>query len=708
MNPQKQATKKFVEYWTFNRPGSEKSGCQQYWNMLLGELLGMGDLASGIRYEVPVKLPTTNHQLPTTKYLDAWIPSTRVLIEQKSRGVKLDAPQPGHDNMTPFEQAKFYDDHRPFDEKARWIITCNFDEIWIYDQTKPLDPPEKITLANLPKEVHRLSFLVNTEVKKVAKRELEISVRAGKIVGTLYDALLKQYAEPESPETLKALNKLCVRLVFCFYAEDADIFDKNIFQKLVTATAAVDLRRKLLTLFQVLDTPTDKRDKYLEPELAAFPYTNGGLYKDATEDEIPPMTEEIKKLLISSSDFDWNGINTTIFGALFESTLNPETRRAGGMVYTSSENIHKQIDPLFLNDLEQRFEEIIGRARTPAAPLSKEQRKKLLELQDYIASLLFLDPASGSGNFLTETYTSLRRLENKIIAAIQGDQPELDLGLRVKVSINQFHGIEINDFAVTVAKTAMWITEAKMARETADILHRDADFLPLKDYDGIVEGNALRMDWATLLRRTGQVPEARFNYIIGNPPFVGYSNQTEGQKSDMMSVYVDEKGKPYKTAGKIDYVAAWYRKACDLIHGSPTRAAFVSTNSITQGEQVAAVWKSLVERFSLEIDFAWRTFRWDNDSFEKAHVHCVIIGFHCADSAAKRTQSGHKKIFDGDGVIEAKRINAYLVDADDVWVESRSKPIREVPEIRSGGKPVEGGHLIFTENEKREFLKLGS
>ena len=191
VNPQKQTAKKFVEYWTFNRPGSEKSGCQQYWNMLLGELLGMSDLASGIRYEVPVKLPTTNHQLPTTKYLDAWIPSTRVLIEQKSRGVKLDAPQPGHDNMTPFEQAKFYDDHRPFDEKARWIVTCNFDEIWIYDQTKPLDPPEKITLGSLPKEVHRLAFLVNNEVKKMDRRELEISVQAGKIVGTLYDALLR-------------------------------------------------------------------------------------------------------------------------------------------------------------------------------------------------------------------------------------------------------------------------------------------------------------------------------------------------------------------------------------------------------------------------------------------------------------------------------------------------------------------------------------
>ena len=905
INPQKQAARKFVEYWTFNRPGSEKSGCQQYWNMLLGELLGMDDLASGIRYEVPVQVPTApgaKHQAPSTKYLDAWIPSTRVLIEQKSRGVKLDAPQPGHDDMTPFEQAKFYDDHRPFDEKARWIVTCNFDEIWIYDQAKPLAEPEKIALGSLPKEVHRLAFLVNSEVKKVARRELEISVQAGKIVGTLYDALLKQYAEPDSPETLKALNKLCVRLVFCFYAEDADIFDKNVFQKLVAATPAASLRITLLRLFQVLDTPLDKRDKYLEPELAAFPYTNGGLYKDATEDEIPPMTEEIKKLLVSSSDFDWNGINTTIFGALFESTLNPETRRAGGMVYTSSENIHKQIDPLFLNDLERRFEEVVGgsavsskppyragdvdgRAVSTRPPLSKAQRKELLELQDYIASLLFLDPASGSGNFLTETYTSLRRLENRIIAAIQGDQPELDLGLRVKVSINQFHGIEINDFAVTVAKTAMWITEAKMARETAEILHRDADFLPLKDYDGIVEGNALRMDWNEVKRTaavkndiaitvidtpvdfrsakvhlldlkrnhtvvenadgvrfrfTNQVMKALsdkardqsvgktahwaavgnierlckasvalwtekprngstdilhyekhgaafsfggsnyiakitskaypgedgvvtysveaisvennfargiadaiskkqhldpsdesrilnfveavkgaakpYSYIIGNPPFVGASMMTAEQKKEAVEIF----GKG-RRVNSIDYVGAWYCKAAELMQGSGTKAAFVSTNSITQGEQVAALWGKLLGEYGVEIDFAWRTFRWDNESFDKAHVHCVIIGFHCCgghgvtalpsvgNSVLSRGRAvalrPPKTIFDEKGNRhEVQNINPYLVDAPNIVIESRGNALCDVPKMTYGNKPSDGGNLILSQEERDELL----
>ena len=687
-NSQKQSARKFVEYWLFNRPGSERSGCQQYWNMLLGEVLGMGDMANSIRYEVPVTLSDS------TKYLDAWIPSTRVLIEQKSRGIKLDAIQSGHDDMTPFEQAKFYDDHRPFDEKARWIITCNFDEIWVYDQAQPLNPPEKILLVNLPKEIHRLSFLVNDEVKKMDHRELEISVQAGKIVGTLYDALLKRYAEPESSETLKALNKLCVRLVFCLYAEDAEIFEKNLFRKLVAATDPAHLRRALLTMFNSLDTPVEKRDRYLEPEYAAFPYANGGLFRCATESEIPPLTDEIRTLLLDASNFDWSGISPTIFGALFESTLNPATRRSGGMVYTSVENIHKVIDPLFLDDLEARFK--------AACELKVKgvKDKRLLSLQDEMASLTILDPACGSGNFLTETFLSFRRLENRIIAELQRGQAELDLGLRVKVSINQFHGIEINDFAVTVAKTAMWISEAKMLKETSEILHRDPMYLPLKDYDGVVEGNALRMDWQALLHRTGSVPEARFNYIIGNPPFVGYSNQSSEQKDDMLSLYVDERGKPYKTAGKIDYVSGWYWKAAMLMRGTSIRAAFVSTNSITQGEQVAAVWKPLMERFGLEIDFAWRTFRWDSEASEKAHVHCVIISFGDSKTGDKRT----KMIFDGDKRIEAKHINGYLMDGPDVWVESRTKPLCDVPEIFRGCQPTDDGNLIFSDDEYTDLI----
>ena len=496
----KEAAKKFREHWLLSTD-SEVGGYQKYWISLLGDVLGEKDVLSRISFQLPVPMAGT------TKFLDAWIPETKVLIEHKKRGVKLDAPQSGHNGMTPYEQAVEYDNARPYADKARWIVTCNFDEIWIYDRARPLDPPETVALGDLPNEVHRLAFLVNRKVSKVDAKELEISVQAGRIVAKLYDALLRQY-ESDSPETLASLNRLCVRLVFCLYAEDADIFPKNAFRNLVKATPVEFLRRQLLRLFQTLDTPPEKRDRYLEAELAVFPYTNGGLFAGASESEIPPLTEEIARLLDGSSGFDWRGISPTIFGALFESTLNPQTRRAGGMVYTSVENIHKVIDPLFMDGLKERVDGILGTTeyteytekRSSVSSVSSVVKKKLLALQDEMASLTFLDPACGSGNFLTETYLSMRRLENRIIAALQGGQGEFDLGegIGAKVSIRQFKGIEINDFAVSVAKTAMWIAEAQMHAETCEILHSEPDFLPLKEYDGIVQGNALRMDWGRL------------------------------------------------------------------------------------------------------------------------------------------------------------------------------------------------------------------
>jgi hypothetical protein len=693
---QKQSARKFVEYWTFQR-GSEKGEDQQFWNSLLGEVLGLEDVKSHVQYQVPVPMKGT------TKFLDAWIPETRVLIEHKSRGVNLDAPQAGHNGLTPYEQAVEYDNARSFDEKAHWIVTCNFDEFSIYDRAKPLAPPLTLKLANLPKEAYRLNFLVNPKEKAI-DRELEISVQAGRIVGELYDAFLKQYGNSDAT-TLAALNRLCVRLVFCLYAEDAEIFPKDCFRRLVEASDARRLRSDLQRLFITLDTPLEKRDAYLENEFCIFPYTNGGLFRDAAETDIPPLTEDIRKLLIGATQFDWREITPTIFGALFESTLNPVTRRAGGMVYTSVENIHKVIDSLFLAELTRRVNEIT------ALPPSSSTQKELKELQTEIASLAFLDPASGSGNFLTETFICLRRLENRIIAALQQGQGEFDLGTTVKVSISQFRGIEINDFAVSVAKTALWIAEAQMLKETAVILHREPDYLPLKDYDGIVEGNALRMDWS------------HTNYIMGNPPFVGYSNQSAEQKADMLSIFVDEKGKPYKTAGKLDYVCAWYRKAADyVLTAKNTKVAFVSTNSICQGESVAAFWKPLIE-MGVEIDFAWRTFRWDNEAHLKAHVHCVIIGFGVRGdkltqsspspqsggietSRTSRTSRELKKIYDGDKVIEAEHINGYLMDGPDVWVESRNISLCKSPEISKGFQATDNGYLLLNEDERQQLLSV--
>ena len=682
----KQSVRKFVEYWTFRR-GSEKGEDQQFWNSLLHDVLGITNVEQHIKYQIPVQLKDT------TKFLDAWIPETRVLIEHKSRGVKLDAPQAGHDGKTPFEQALDYNIARPFSEKARWIVTCNFDEIWVYDLDKPLEDPQKILLSNLPRETARLGFLVDSTIKSVREKEMDLSFKAGRIVGELYKALLKRYADPSSAETLKHLNRLCVRLVFLFYAEDADLFPKDAFWNLLKETPAKFLRKRLIDLFLALDAPPEMRDPYLEPELAAFPYTNGGLFRGIFDAEIPPLDDEIRKLLIKSSDFDWRDISPTIFGALFESTLNPVTRRAGGMVYTSIENIHKVIDTLFLDALTRRVD----------AAIQKGNKRALLVLQAEMAALVFLDPACGSGNFLTETYLCLRRLENRIIAALQKGQSEFDLGISIKVSIAQFHGLEINDFAVAVAKTALWIAEAQMRRETAEILHREPDYLPLHDYANIIEGNALRMDW----------PHA--DYIMGNPPFIGARMMAQGseQKKDIETLFGD-----IKDVQDLDYVCGWYKKAA----ATDSLCAFVSTNSICQGAQVPILWGDLIDKHGATIDFAHQTFRWDNESTEKAAVHCVIVGFHGNKQTDLLIPNGVRDSGNVSGVsreqirlLKAKtlftpaptivsNISPYLTPGPNIFVTAAKEAAEGFPKMNFGNQPRDGGHFILSPEERDAIL----
>ena len=595
--------------------------------------------------------------------------------------------------LNPFEQAKRYILELPVSQHPRWVVTCNFSTFYVYDMERPRGEPEIIELANLEKEYYRLQFLVDAGNEHL-KREMEVSIAAGEIVGLLYDAFYKQYANPESEHSLKSLNKLCVRLVFCLYAEDAGIFGHHgMFHDYLKGFDTRGLRKGLVDLFRVLDTKLQDRDPYLKddnPELAAFPYVNGGLFSDENI-EIPPFTDEIRNLLLekASENFNWSEISPTIFGAVFESTLNPETRRSGGMHYTSIENIHKVIDPLFLDELKAELDEIC------ANPVERTRTAKLRVFQRKLASLTFLDPACGSGNFLTETYLSLRRLENKILVKLSHGQVTMYSASEspIQVSISQFYGIEINDFAVTVAKTALWIAESQMMKETEKILLVPLEFLPLKTNAFIVEGNALRVDWESV------VPKSKLNYIMGNPPFVGYSLQSKEQKSDILSIYVDEKGKPYKTAGKIDYVAGWYYKAAKLMQNTPIRTAFVSTNSITQGEQVAGVWKPLFEQFGIHIDFAYQTFRWDSEVSAKAHVVFVFVLF-CVG-----LNINSKKLFIGDKLHLSNNINAYLMDAPNVFIESRNTPLNGVLSMSSGGKPVEGGYYIFTDDEKNAFLK---
>lgn len=449
------------------------------------------------------------------------------------------------------------------------------------------------------------------------------------------------------------------------------------------------MRNALIALFRVLDTKPEERDPYLDESLAAFPYVNGGLFADENI-EIPNFTQEICELLLknASEDFDWSEISPTIFGAVFESTLNPATRRSGGMHYTSIENIHKVIDPLFLDDLKAEFQEI------REIPVERTRMRRLREFQKEIASLVFLDPACGSGNFLTETYISLRRLENDILRILHYGQIQFgDVYSPIQVSIGQFYGIEINDFAVTVAKTALWIAESQMMKETEEIVLMNLDFLPLKSYANIVEGNALRIDWESV------VPKYKLNYMMGNPPFIGYSLQNEEQKKDIRSIYIDEKGRPYKTAGKIDYVSGWYFKAAALMAGTNIRTAFVSTNSITQGEQVAGVWKPLYDRFHVHIDFAHQTFRWDSEANMKAHVHCVIVGFSTAPNPKP------KRLYLAERFQVVDNINFYLIEAPTVFVESRSKPLCDVPSMTTGNRPADGGHLIIENEDYESFIQ---
>ena len=677
---QREAAKQFASYW--KERGYEKGESQSFWLSLLREVYGVEHPEQFISFEEQVHLDHTS-------FMDGFIPSTKVLIEQKGLGKDLNKAIRQSDGtyLNPFQQAKRYITELPVSKHPRWVVTCNFSEFYIYDMERPGGEPEKLLLANLEKEYYRLQFLVDKGNEHL-QREMEVSIAAGEIVGLLYDAFYKQYADPSSERALKSLNILCVRLVFCLYAEDAGIFGRHgMFHDYLAELEARKMRRALIELFKVLDTPPEQRDPYLKedfPELAAFPYVNGGLFQDE-EIEIPPVTDEIRDSLLSkaSAEFDWSEISPTIFGAVFESTLNPETRRSGGMHYTSIENIHKVIDPLFLEELKGELRHICEIA------VEKERNQQLRGFQKKLASLRFLDPACGSGNFLTETYISLRRLENEVLRELEYDQVMIGDAKNnpIEVSIAQFYGIEINDFAVTVAKTALWIAESQMMKETEAIVLMHLDFLPLKTNASIVEGNALRLDWESV------VPKGKLSYIMGNPPFLGARLMSKNQKADVNNIFAG-----WKNAGNLDYVCCWYKKCTDMMAGTAIRSALVSTNSVSQGESVANLWKPLFDT-GVHIDFAHRTFRWDSEAKIKAHVHCVIIGFSVSPNAKARL------LFTDGRYQEVSNINGYLLNAENVFIESRNKPICDVPEIGIGNKPIDGGFYLFEKDAMEEFIK---
>lgn len=682
---QRAAAKKFVERWKAEE-GSEDRQARSFWIELCQEVLNIANATHVLDFERRVR----------GKTIDVFYEDMGILIENKSRGCDLDKQYERGRNeggdarlVTPYQQARWYADNiTPRSIAPKWIVTCNFDEIRIYDTDEeyPEKSFETIALEELPELVHRLSFFTHKENSRL-EREKNLSVQAGEIVGRLYDELSSQYRNIDTDlAEQRSLNVLIVRLVFLLFAEDAGLLQEHqAFYKYLQSYEVEDMRMALRDLFAVLDTPEDERDPYMREKLRAFPYVNGGLFAD---DIIIPQFDEAARIDLlehASAGFDWSKISPTIFGAVFESTLNPTTRRSGGMHYTSIENIHKVTGPLFYDALLDELTNIEG------LRIEKERRFKLRAFQEKLASIKVLDPACGSGNFLTETYLSLRKLENRVIEDLQGDQISLGGDMNpVQVSIDQFYGIEINDFAVSVAKTALWIAELQMMEITQEISQVWLEPFPLKANDNIVEGNALRMNWNEVL------PAEECDYVIGNPPFLGASNCSTGQKQEIVDLY----GR-IRLSNSLDYVSGWYFRACEYMNNNPSiRSAFVSTNSITQGEQVYPIWHTLMERFGAKICFAWRTFIWDSEATDMAHVHCVIIGLSC-DPALTDT----RQIFDANRVVRVKNISPYLVDAPNVLICSRSKTVMHAKKMVSGNKPSDGGNFILSENDYHVLIE---
>lgn len=682
----KRAARDFAAKWEGR--GREKEDTQSFWLELLRDVIGMEDVTTAARFEQN----TVDHG-----YIDVVIADAKTFIEQKSLGIGLDKAETRQGRkVTPFYQAKSYADSMPNTQRPDTIIVCDFNEFRIHDLANTAKPGENytsFTLDELPDYLYLLNFLVDPQRAR-REREQRVSLDAGSLIGQLYHLLSEQYIDPETEENQHALNVLCVRLVFCLFAEDAGLFPKDAFYHFLQELPANRVRPAIKDLFAWLDTPEKDRDPYASDAMKAFPYVNGGLFRGTTE--VPPFTDEIKQVLLDdvSKGTDWASISPTIFGGVFESTLNPETRHAGGMHYTSPENIHKVIDPLYLDQLTDELDNIL----TADGIGDRKRRNQLNAFHDKLAGLTFFDPACGSGNFLTETYISLRRLENKVISEKAGNQAAFgfeDIGISpVKVSLRQFYGLEINDFAVSVAETALWIAELQANIETETIVARTIDDLPLRDAARIVHANALQTDWSDV------VAPADCSYIIGNPPFLGARNQSKAQKADVQAAF--KAIGATKNLGNLDFVAAWYAKAADYIGDYPVRCAFVSTNSICQGEQVANAWSPIWDT-GVRIDFAHNTFRWSNEADDQAHVFCVIVGF--SKLGGPKRLFHHKHPDSPAEVREVNQLNAYLAAAPDAFVWSRSKPLCDVPPIGIGSQPIDDGNYLFTDDEKAEFLQ---
>lgn len=612
----------------------------------------------------------------STGYMDGFIPA-KVIIEGKSLGKDLKKAR---------QQAEEYRWACPPHQQPRFVLLHDFGRFALFDLEQ--DSQHACTLAELPKHAEWFRFLVD-DAAPVITEETEADRRAAEQMAVLHDALLR------SNFSGRDLEVFLTRLLFCLFADDTAIFgDDGQFRRLVEATRedGKDVGAQLAELFEVLNTPQPERSLLLDEDLAAFAYVNGQLFAERTR--IPAFDSDLRRLLLECVRLDWSGISPAIFGAMFQSVLEQHqpdqsrtaSRRELGAHYTSERNILRAINPLFMDGL---------RAQLQGAGSS---RAKLIALYDKLPAIRVLDPACGCGNFLVIAYRELRRLEMELIARLfsKGGQTKglLDIGTLSRVNVEQMYGIEIDESAAHIAQVALWITDHQMNLEAAGRFGSTRPSVPLVHSPHIRQGNALRIDWAEVLA------PAACSFIVGNPPFVGYSNQSKAQKADLEQVYGNAKG-----AGVLDYVAAWYIQAARYMQANPAvRTAFVSTNSLCQGEQVAALW-SLLLPMGAQIHFAHRTFKWSNEGRGVAAVHCIILGF------ALQASEGAVRLFDygddiaGDGVESTVgRLNPYLVDASTVLLEKRRKPLQGgVPEMDYGSKPTDGGHLLLSGEDAAEI-----
>jgi hypothetical protein len=646
----------FANEWADEK--SENAEAKSFWDGFFNVFgITRKRLAS---FEVPVKKGENQ-----SGFIDLFWKGV-LIVEHKSRGRDLDKA---------YKQALDYFPGIKERDLPQYVLVSDFERFRLFDLVN--NEQNDFTLPELPQKISLSGFIAGYQTRSFGQQD-PVNIQAAEKLGKLHD-LLK-----ESGYDGHQLEVLLVRMLFCLFAEDTGIFDKNTFREyleLRTSEDGSDMGMHLAKLFQVLDTAPERRTKTLDEQIALFPYVNGQLFA-----EILPSSDFDRKMrdaLLDCCAIDWSRISPAIFGSLFQSIMDTTARRNLGAHYTSETNILKLIRPLFLDDLWKEFDKV------------KRSRNQLFEFLKKLTTLNFFDPACGCGNFLVIAYRELRLLELEVLRHVrQNDQLMLDVFQLVGVNVDQFHGIEIEEWPARIAELAMWLTDHQMNLKVSEEFGQYFIRLPLKKAPHIVHGNALKIDWNDV------IPAHRLSYLLGNPPFVGSKLLNDTQRAEMVAVFHDAKG-----AGVLDYVACWYRKAVEYMVENPAvRTAFVSTNSITQGEQVGILWPNLFQR-GVRLHFAHRTFQWNSEARGKAAVHCVIIGFGLQDVA-------EKWLFDYDTpksephAVRANNINPYLVDGPDVVLQSRTKPISSVPEIGIGNKPIDGGNYLFTTEERDAFLRL--